>query len=289
MLLRKDSNGDITMIIDGHSHAFGEFGYTDKLIPLMDKIGVDKVVLCPSGTEPDVEFVVPKIAYRKASMIPFFHIISNILFLRGQIKHMPVVDDDYVYNDYVYSMVKEFPDRLIQYFWTDPNDPKLLDTLSKNYEKMSFSGIKLHQCLTKFSNKDESMKTISKFAIEKNIPIFIHLYNFKEIRRFVKLAREFPKANYIVAHMMGFESIARRGKDLKNVYFDISTYFIVSNRRIKRAMKIFGDDKILLGSDSPIGDRCLELNIEKVRKMDITKKQKDKILGENLAKLLNLK
>ncbi len=276
------------MIIDGHSHAFGEFGYTEKLIPLMDKLGVDKVVLCPSGTEPDVEFVVPEIAYRKASMISFFHIISNILFLRRQHKHMPVVDDDYVYNDYVFSMINEYPDRLLQYFWTDPNNPHLLENLQKNFEKMSFAGIKLHQCLTKFTNKDEGMKKISKFAIEKNIPIFIHLYNFKEIRRFVKLAREFPKANYIVAHMMGFEIIARRGRDLKNVYFDVSTYFIISNKRIRTAMKKFGDDKVLLGSDSPIGDRCLELNIEKIRKANFTEKQKKMILGDNLAKLLNL-
>ncbi len=271
------------MIIDGHAHAFGEFGYTEKLIPLMDKIGVDKVVLCPSGTEPDVEFEVPKVAYRKASMIPFFHILSNIFFLRKQHRFFPQPD-----NDYVYSLVSKFPDRLIQYFWINPNDSKLLKTLEESYRKMSFAAIKLHQCLTNFSNKDEGMKTISKFAIEKNIPIFIHLYNFREIRKFVKLAREFPKANYIVAHMMGFETIARKGKDLKNVFFDISTYFIVSNKRIKTAMKIFGDDKILLGSDSPIGDRCLELNIAKVRKMDITDKQKEMILGVNIAQLLNL-
>jgi len=271
------------VIIDGHAHAFGEFGYTKRLIPLMNRLDVDKVVLCPSGTEPDVEFHVPKIAYRKSSMIPFFHILGNIFYLRPQHKKMPVPD-----NDYVYSLVKEFPDRLLQYFWIHPHDPDLEVKLRENFEKMSFDGIKLHQCMMKFSNLDEGMNVISKFAIEKNIPIFIHLYNFKEIRKFVKLARKHPKANYIVAHMMGFETISRKGKDLKNVYFDISTYFIISKKRILLAMEKFGDDKLLLGTDSPIGDRCLELNIEKIRKMKIAESQKKKILGENLAKLLNL-
>lgn len=271
------------MIIDGHAHAFGEFGYTKTLIPLMDRLGVDKVVLCPSGTEPDVEFSVPKIAYRKTSLIPFFHILGNIFYLRPQHKKMPVPN-----NDYVYSLVKEFPDRLLQYFWIHPHDSELEAKLNENYKIMSFAGIKLHQCMMKFSNLDRGMEVISSFAIEKNIPIFIHLYNFKEVRKFVELARKYPKANYIIAHMMGFETIARKGKDLKNVYFDISTYFIISEKRIHLAMEKFGDDKILLGTDSPVGDRCLELNIEKIRNMNLTEVQKKKILGENLAKLLNL-
>jgi len=271
------------MIIDGHAHAFGEFGYTKTLIPLMDRLGVDKVVLCPSGTEPDLEFAVPDIAYKKISMVAFFHILGNIFFLRPQHKTMPEPD-----NEYVFSLVQEYPDRLLQYFWVHPHDQNLEDKLRENYDKMAFAGIKLHQCMMKFSNSDVGMEVISDFAIEKNLPIFIHLYNFREIRKFVKLARKFPKANYIVAHMMGFETIARWGKDLKNVYFDISTYFIVSGKRIHSVLKKFGEDKILLGTDSPTGDRCLELNIDKIRKMDLTEEQKKKILGENLAKLLNL-
>lgn len=153
---------------------------------------------------------------------------------------------------------------------------------------MSFAGIKLHQCLNKFSNEDEGMKIISQFATEKNTPIFIHLYNFKEVKKLVQLAQEFPKANYIIAHCMGLETIAKKGESLKNIYFDISTYFIISEKRIRFAMEKFGEDKVLLGSDSPLGDRNLELNIETIRKMDLTEKQKNKILGENIAKLLNL-
>ena len=285
---RRDNIQVKKMIIDGHSHAFGEFGDTEKLIPLMDKLGIDKVVLCPSGTDPNIEFEVPKIAYSKASMIPIFHILSNILYLRKQLKDLPEIDGDYVDNEYVYSLVKKYPNRLLQYFWVNPNYPSLYEFLEEKYKIMSFVGIKLHQCLTKFSNKDEGMKIVSKFAYDKKLPVFIHLYNFKEIRRFVKLAREFPQTNYIVAHMMGFEIISRKGKDLKNVYFDVSTYFIVSNKRIKKALKLFGNDKVLLGSDSPTGDRCLELNIKKIKDSNLTEKQKKMILGDNLAKLLNL-
>lgn len=35
------------MVIDGHAHACGEFANVEQLIELLDKLGVDKVALCP--------------------------------------------------------------------------------------------------------------------------------------------------------------------------------------------------------------------------------------------------
>ena len=78
------------------------------------------------------------------------------------------------------------------------------------------------------------------------------------------------------------------GKDLKNLYFDISTYFIISKRRIRYAMKHFGADHVTLGSDSPFGEKNLENNINKIRKMNISDKEKDMILGLNIKKILKL-
>ncbi|MBY8999955.1 MAG: amidohydrolase family protein [Candidatus Heimdallarchaeota archaeon] len=271
------------MIIDGHAHTFGDFAYSERLIPLMNKLGVDKVVLCPGSADPDYVFELPEASYKETAKIHYFHILANIFYIRQHGKNIDNID-----NEFVYSLVKEQPTRLLQYYWINPSNPELITKLEQDYKKMSFNGIKLHQCLNKFSNDDESMKEISLFAEEKNLPIFIHLYNFRESRKFVKLAREHPKTNYTVAHLMGMESIARHGKDLKNVYFDISTYFIISDKRIKYVMKKFGEDKVLFGTDSPLGKDNLENNLYKIKSMELTEKQKGKILGENLSKLLNL-
>ena len=271
------------MIIDGHAHTFGDFSETETLIPLMDRLGVDKVVLCPGGAKPDAEFKIPNVKESKLIKVGRFHILGNIFYLRPRSKDFPTPD-----NDYVFSLVKQFPDRLLQFFWVDPHDLDLEAKLRSNYNKMSFAGIKLHQCLMRFSNSDEGMEIISKFAAEKKIPIFIHLYDFKEARRLVKLARKYPKTNYIIAHLMGFETIARIGKDLKNIYFDISPYYIISEKRIHRVIEKFDDNRVTLGTDSPLGDRNLEMNIKKIRNMNLTESQKKKILGENMAKLLNI-
>lgn len=271
------------MIIDGHAHTFGEFSKTETLIPLMDKLGVDKVVLCPGGSEPDAEFKIPKVKESRIIKIPYLFVLGNIFYLRLKGKKFPPPN-----NDYVFSLIQECPDRLIQFFWIDPHDPNLEENLKINYDKMSFSGIKLHQCLNKFSISDEGMEMISKFANDKKLPIFIHLYTFREARKLVRLARKYPQVNYIIAHMMGFETVARRGRDLKNIYFDISPYYIISEKRIHLALEKFGDSNVLLGTDSPLGDRNLELNIEKIKKMDLSESQKKKILGENIAKLLDI-
>lgn len=272
------------MIIDGHAHTFAEFSKTETLIPLMDSLGVDKVVLCPGGAEPNTEFKIPKVKdSSKLVKVGFFHFFGNIFYLRPHSKKFPEPN-----NDFVFSLVQEAPDRLLQFFWADPNDLNLEQKLRENYDIMTYAGIKLHQCLNKFSNLDEGMEIISRFANEKKLPIFIHLYNFKEARRFVKLARKYPKTNYIIAHLMGFETIVRKGRELKNIYFDISPYYIISEKRIFKVIEVFGEDRVLLGTDSPLGHKNLESNIKKINNMNLTNSQKRKILGENIAYLLDL-
>ncbi len=111
------------------------------------------------------------------------------------------------------------------------------------------------------------------------MPIFIHIYNFKEANKFVEFVRRFPEVNFILAHLMGLENFVKKGKGLKNIYFDISTSYIINQRRIKKAMKHFGVDHVLLESDSPIGYDNLKNNIEKIQKMKISKLEKEMILG----------
>jgi len=73
-----------------------------------------------------------------------------------------------------------------------------------------------------------------------------------------------------------------------NVYFDISTYYIISRKRIKKAIKYYGSDHVLLGSDSPLGIDNLKNNILKIRDMDLSEEDRKNILGLSIAKLLGL-
>jgi predicted TIM-barrel fold metal-dependent hydrolase len=272
------------MIIDGHAHASGEFSDPEKLISILDELGVEKVVLCPGALDENVIPNIPKISYTPISKIGWLIFLGNKYYLKHE------VPDQYFErgNQLVNSLREKYPERIIQFLWVNPENENSINRVKKALDTWKVKGIKLHQCLSNFSNEGSGMRKLAEFAGNNNLPIFIHIYSREEVRKLVKLARDFPQTNFIIAHFIGMEIAKKVGKDLQNLYFDISTYFIISKRRIKFAMKHFGADHVLLGSDSPFGERNLENNIKKIQKMKISKKEKEMILGKNIANLLRL-
>ena len=273
------------MIIDGHAHALGEFSDPKQIEEIMTRLHVDKIVLCPTGGDPTTEPSRPKPRKIFLYYNPNAHFLSNKMmrFLWGR-----NTDDRDFGNEFVYNLTKKLPGRIIQFYWVNFNDPHHFEKLMDHYHKWRFKGIKLHQPIVKFRSDSEEMERISRFAGVHLMPVFIHVHSAKEAKRLVKLARKHPATKYIVAHQMGLEQVIKYGKDLTNIYFDISTYYIVSEKRILKAMKYFGADHVLLGSDSPLGYDNLERNIEKIKKMNITDEEKEMILGGNVKRLLNL-
>lgn len=58
---------------------------------------------------------------------------------------------------------------------------------------------------------------------------------------------------------------------------------------MRQSLKEFGEDHILMATDSPHFDSQCPHTVSGLRaRKDLTAKQKDKILGDNAAKLLNL-
>ncbi|NPD87413.1 MAG: amidohydrolase family protein [Asgard group archaeon] len=272
------------MIIDGHAHASGEFSEPEKLISILDKLGVDKIVLCPGSLEKDAIPDIPKISYSPISKIRHLIFLANKYYLKHE------VPDHYFEqgNELINSFRENHPDRIIQFLWVNPSNEDTINKIKEALDNWEIKGIKLHQCLSSFSNDGSGMRKLAEIARINNLPIFIHIFSREEVRKLVNLAREFPKTNFIIAHFIGMEIAKKYGKDLKNLYFDISTYFIISKRRIRYAMKHFGANRVIMGSDSPFGERNLENNIQKIRKMNISTKEKELILGKNIANLLNL-
>ncbi len=272
------------MIIDGHAHASGDFSNPDKLVKILDSLGVDKIVLCPGSLDEDAIPDIPKISYSPISKMKRLLLLANRFILKHE------VPTEYFEkgNDLINSIMEKHPERIIHFYWVNPMKEGVIYEIENELNLGRIKGIKLHQCLSDFSNDSLEMIKLSEFAGKNNLPIFIHVYSHPEVRKLVKLARKHPKTNFILAHFIGLEVVKRKGKDLNNIYFDTSTYFIISKRRIKYAIKHFGADHVLLGSDSPFGEKNLENNINKFKEMKITKEEKNLILGQNMVKLLNL-
>ncbi|NHJ84065.1 MAG: hypothetical protein FK734_01300 [Asgard group archaeon] len=273
------------VIIDGHGHAYGEYSNVDSIKQLTNDYNVDKIVLCAGRGQSDEEPKRPRLKESFISTRPKLHLFSN-RFLRMISKK---VGDRDLGNHFVYSLKQQLPQKIIQFYWVNFNDNNYYEKLILNYKEMKFEGIKLHQCVVPFSNKSEEMSRVSQFAASNNLPVFIHLYVSKDANEFVELARENPKTNYIVAHLMGLENVIKKGSDLTNIYFDTSTYYITSTKRILKAVKYFGADHVFMGSDTPMGYDNLKNIILKINKLPLPQDQINLIKGDGLAKLLSIK
>ncbi|NHJ86750.1 MAG: amidohydrolase family protein [Asgard group archaeon] len=272
------------MIIDGHAHAIGEFADPEKLFAILDEVEVNKIVLCPGGGNPHSEPMKPKVKESFLTTNPKILFWSNHL-LRSKTTNLGNRD---LGNEYVHSLVKKYPNRIIQYCWINFNDSNYLINLKEKYKLWEFKGIKLHQCVVPFKNDSEDIQVISNFAAAHNLPIFIHVFNRKEAIKLVNVMRTNNTVNYTIAHMMGLEEVIKFGSDLTNVFFDTSTYYIISKKRIKKAISYFGADHVIMGSDSPLGYDNLKNIINKIRSFDISREEKDLIMGGNIERLLKL-
>ncbi|MGE5396048.1 MAG: hypothetical protein ACM3MK_00780, partial [Chitinophagales bacterium] len=133
------------MIIDGHAHAAGDFLKGNNIIRILDELGVDCVVL--AGT--------PELNSEKNNDLSFFSKMSDkfpmnfIYFINTIIKLVNSLNNTAKKldsgNQYVFDLVKQYPDRIIQFYWVDPNEKNALEKLDSCYKRFNFKGLKIHQ------------------------------------------------------------------------------------------------------------------------------------------------
>ncbi|WP_026884934.1 amidohydrolase family protein [Clostridium akagii] len=276
------------MIIDGHAHAAGDFLKTNNIIKILDENNVDYVVL--AGT--------PQINCEKNYDLSFFskfiekypenfiYILNNIIKTVNFFNRSSTKID--LGNEYVYNLVKQQPDRIIQFYWVNPCEKNIIDKINVNYKNYNFKGIKLHQCINKFDLKEGYMNEISEWAREKEMPIFIHLCTKKDTFDMVELIKKHTNTKFIIAHLIGLQVFINSQIDISNIYFDISCPQIVPKNKIVPAIEKFGAEKIIMGSDTPNGRENLKNAITNIQELGLSDIQKELILGKNMQKLLRI-
>ena len=274
------------MIIDGHAHAAGEFAKVDKLIETLDRVGVDKVALCPGLKNNTRLWPLPNVPIQAVK----YHPLYNRYFIHPGIRfsYNFVFRDKGDGNEFVHSFVQRYPDRVIQIYWLDPRKPDFMTRLGEDFERWRFKGIKLHQACTPFKIDGDEMKAVVEFARERGLPIFIHLWSNGEGRKLAELAKSQPDANFVILHLLALESVVERAGNAQNIYYDISPYSYISENRIRQAVRAFGADHVVAGSDTPFDGDSLPRVIHRVRHMDLPDIDKEKILGANVAALLKV-
>jgi len=273
------------MIIDCHAHACGRFLMGKNIISDLNQNNIQKLVLVPGELDSTKDYFIPNIAqqFPDKDVVRFTNIITK--FIIKVTKKLKEIEKG---NEYVYSLVQKYPERLIQFYWCVLSISGVMEKLEKNYKEWRFRGLKLHQCWEKFSFRSEIFNKVAKFAEDNNLPIFIHVYSPKDVRELIKFLIENPKITVIIGHLFGLEEYIHSRLHFPNTYFEISTPHLVSELRLLKAINYFGSDRILFGSDVPYGKNNQRLNIERVENLDINEVDKDKILGDNMRAILNI-
>ena len=189
-------------------------------------------------------------------------------------------------NQYISSVVEQFPNNYLGFAWINPNEKTVTKELIESVTKWNLKGVKLH--LEMHPTPLEKLRKIFNIAEQYTIPICIHLGNdFDQIEL---LTQEYD-LKVIIAHLgtgVYCLDINRLKKAIelaknKNVFLETSgnTYPLVDY-----ALKALNPTKLIMGSDFPHEHPLVSVKI--IELLNISDKNKDLILQKNISKILEI-
>ncbi len=162
---------------------------------------------------------------------------------------------------------------------------------------LGLPGIKLHPEYQDFRVDDPEMMKIYDYILSKDLMILFHAGAdpaYKPPFRsspeaFRRVLDEMKGGVIIAAHLGGHAQWDDVEKYLvgTDIYLDTSMgteYY--PTEQFLRIVRSHSSEKILFGSDSPWS--CAKTEIEKIKSLPLTNKEKDDILGNTARKLLNI-
>jgi predicted TIM-barrel fold metal-dependent hydrolase len=267
------------MIIDGHAHAARDYATAESISRMASKYKLDRIVLCTSPKN--------NLNLKDPPNIPFLNTPNSIYLLNRMLKiAYRSMKDNGDGNKYVFKLQSELPDVVVQFLWVNPLDKLHMSNLEQNIRTCQAKGIKLHQAWNPFAVDSIEFSHLVDVARSKGIPIFIHLYSRRETWKLAEFISRNQDVVFIIAHLLGLDILKERRGHLENVYFDTSGSHRIRGRDILEAIRLFGYDHVVFGSDTPyarIGDQ-----IDKVQRLGLSDNVMEHIFGLNLKNLLSL-
>ncbi|MFB6131642.1 MAG: amidohydrolase family protein [Salinigranum sp.] len=242
------------MIVDAHAHldevdAFGWEDTPEKLLRLMDGAGIDKAVVTTYADDPGPEDGVERLR----------------------------------------EYVDAHPDRFVGFPRIDPRyGDEAMEVFERAITEYGMRGLKLHP-VSNLSNPfaDFTVEFLDR-AAELGVPVLFHSGDrIMCLPEQIGEAAARTDATIIMGHVGGFfnarEALAVAASH-DNVVLETSAFPYPSV--IQEAVDRFGAERVIYGSDQPAANPQVEL--EKIRVLDLTDEQRERILCENIADLLGL-
>lgn len=196
-------------------------------------------------------------------------------------------------NDDLYEIMRAHPDRVAGYCYVNPRHGHMaLEDFKRRIEDQGMIGLKLWVATL---CDDPLVYPFIEQSIEYRVPILIHSWRKtvgqlpyeSSATHVANLARRYPEARIIMAHMSGqVESGVNQIAPYPNVYTDTSGTPI-GGAEVKIAVARLGAERVIFGSDLYGAD--LASNIGKVLGAGLTEEQFEQVMRSNIAKLLERK
>lgn len=170
---------------------------------------------------------------------------------------------------------------------------RFLDMLKES----GIKGIKLHPDYQGFFIDDAKMANIYEEILKRDFVLIFHTGYDDGIgepthatpERIKNVMSMFRGEKVVLAHMGSFKMYEAVCEKLlgEDIFFDTScNEAYIPQEKFEEMIKAHSPDKILFGTDLPWTDP--KIGLERINKLNISQSDKDKILGENAAKLLKL-
>lgn len=183
-------------------------------------------------------------------------------------------------NQEIAEICRRYREKFIGFAKHDPQTEagRIQSLLRHEVKNLGLKGLKLHRLPT---------REVLEAVAELGIPV---LYHPEKVANFHLIAEEYPKINFIMAHLGNFASrdwpehmeaisVARR---YPNVYLETSS--VVFFKFLEIAAKELGAGKLIFGSDGPELDSRVELY--KIRLLKLSPADESRVLGGNITRLL---
>jgi hypothetical protein len=159
-------------------------------------------------------------------------------------------------------------------------------------EALNLRGIKLHPDFQRFQIDSRDVYKIYERA-EGRFPILFHTgdnrYDFSNPPRLANVLRDFPGLTAIGAHFGGWSEWGEVGclAGFENLYVDTSSsLYELEPDRAKELIAMFGEERVMFGTDYPMWDADGELGF--IEALNLSERARELIFYENAARLYGL-
>jgi predicted TIM-barrel fold metal-dependent hydrolase len=268
------------MLIDIHAHAAGDYSEVDSIQSMASKYDLEKIVLCTSPK--NIQNL------KEPPTMPFKQKTDSIYMMNrmNRMAYNHFFKENGDGNQFVFGLKNQLPELIIPFLWVNPLDAGHTDNLENSILKYQPKGIKLHQAWNPFKIDGVEFKNLVDIASSNKLPIYIHLYSKKEVKKLLCFIKENQNAVFIIAHLTGADLFSESGVNLKNIYFDTSSSKRIQGGDIKRAIDAFGYEHIVFGSDTPFTNIGEQIN--RVEQLNLPDNVKEHIYSINARNILAL-